>query len=98
MDAVNHPSHYKRYADPLLVQVRGALVTDTDMCEMECFDAMVNRFKSLDQIRGYLIGNSFKYQWRYDDKGGVQDLHKAQWYENKLIKLEEIVEGLNARF
>jgi hypothetical protein len=95
MDTVNHPTHYKRYVPPLLIKIRGALLIDTDMCDVECFDAMINRFTSTDQIRGYLIGNSFKYQWRYDDKGGVIDLNKAQWYSKKLITLEEIVEDLD---
>jgi hypothetical protein len=27
-----------------------------------------------------------KYLWRYPDKNGLQDLEKAQWYLDKLIK------------
>lgn len=91
MDAVNHPSHYKREAGPLLIKVRGALLDDADIVDLECFEAMINMFPSVDQIRGYLRGNSFKYRWRYEDKGGLQDLRKARWYEKKLEKLEEAV-------
>tara|TARA_A100001011_G_scaffold397392_2_gene498210 strand:- start:8325 stop:8651 length:327 start_codon:yes stop_codon:yes gene_type:complete len=34
----------------------------------------------------YLQGNVMKYIWRYEYKDGVQDLEKAQWYLNELIK------------
>lgn len=89
MDAVNNPTHYKRPADELLVHVRGALLEgDVDVVNMECFEAMVNHLSNVDQIRGYLRGNSFKYRWRYQDKAGLQDLQKAKWYEKKLEKLE----------
>lgn len=92
MDAVNHPTHYKRKADPLLAAVRGALLEDdVDCVNIECFEAMINQLNTPDQIRGYLRGNSFKYRWRYTDKAGVQDLKKAAWYEKKLLKLEEAI-------
>jgi cytochrome c biogenesis protein ResB len=28
-----------------------------------------------------------KYLWRYKYKNGLEDLHKAQWYLNKLIEV-----------
>ena len=34
----------------------------------------------------YLQGNIMKYIWRYQYKDGVQDLEKAQWHLNELIK------------
>ena len=34
-------------------------------------------------------GNVVKYVSRYKFKGGLEDLKKAQWYLNKLIKLVE---------
>ena len=40
-----------------------------------------------DAFFGYLKGNIQKYVWRYEMKKGVQDLEKAQWYLNKLIKV-----------
>tara|TARA_Y100000004_G_scaffold190958_1_gene248941 strand:- start:104 stop:418 length:315 start_codon:yes stop_codon:yes gene_type:complete len=36
----------------------------------------------------YLQGNIIKYVWRYRYKNGVEDLEKAQWYLNKLIKVK----------
>ena len=34
----------------------------------------------------YVEGNIIKYVTRYKDKGGLEDLLKAEWYLNKLIK------------
>jgi hypothetical protein len=54
---------------------------------IECIDAM-QAMLSRDEFIGYLRGNVFKYQWRYQHKNGVEDLKKAQWYANRLIELE----------
>lgn len=55
---------------------------------IECIDAM-QAMLSREEFIGYLRGNIFKYQWRYKLKNGVEDLKKAQWYQNKLIEVEE---------
>ena len=55
--------------------------------KMQCIDAM-EAMLSVDEFRGYLRGNIFKYQWRFRDKGGLEDLRKARWYLDRLIKLE----------
>ena len=39
-----------------------------------------------DGFEFYLQGNIMKYLWRYRYKNGVEDLKKAEWYLNKLIK------------
>ena len=54
---------------------------------IECIDAM-QAMLSREEFIGYLRGNIFKYQWRYKLKNGVEDLEKAQWYANRLIKME----------
>jgi hypothetical protein len=38
---------------------------------------------------GYLEGNVVKYVSRWKDKGGVEDLKKAQHYLQKLIEVSE---------
>lgn len=38
---------------------------------------------------GYLEGNVIKYVSRWKDKGGVDDLKKAQHYLTKLIETQE---------
>ena len=37
----------------------------------------------------YLEGNIIKYVTRYKDKGGLEDLKKAEWYLTRLIKIQE---------
>lgn len=32
------------------------------------------------------IGNAVKYLWRWQDKGGLEDLKKARWYLEDAIK------------
>lgn len=53
--------------------------------EIECIDYMRQRL-SEQEFEGYLNGNVIKYihRWRY--KNGVEDLKKAQWYLDRLIK------------
>lgn len=54
---------------------------------IECIVAM-EAMLSPEEFIGYLRGNIFKYQWRYKQKNGIEDLKKAQWYQNKLIEKE----------
>ena len=45
-----------------------------------------------DEYHGYLKGNVLKYVSRYKFKGEpLEDLQKAQWYLNRLIK--EVKDG-----
>jgi len=39
-----------------------------------------------DGFEAYLQGNILKYICRYKYKNGVEDLKKAKWYLNRLIK------------
>jgi len=52
---------------------------------VECIDALdaatVNK-KGLDAI---CTANIIKYLWRCEEKGGLEDLKKAQWYLSKMI-------------
>jgi len=45
---------------------------------------------SREQLIGFHRINVLKYVTRYDKKGGVEDLKKAQFYLDKLIALEEV--------
>ncbi len=51
---------------------------------IECIDA-IEASMSAEEFQGYCKGNLIKYTWRYRDKGGVQDLQKANWYLDRLI-------------
>ena len=56
---------------------------------VECIDA-IEESMSAEAFQGYLKGNTLKYLWRYNYKGKpLQDLQKAEWYLNKLIKTIE---------
>ena len=60
---------------------------------IECIDA-IEAMLTHEEFVGYLRGNSLKYRWRFRYKNGVEDLRKAEWYENKLLKiLEEKIDG-----
>ena len=47
--------------------------------EIECIDALESAL-GVEGFRGYCIGNAMKYLWRYNNKGGLQDLSKSEWY------------------
>lgn len=53
--------------------------------KIECIEAM-EAMLTPEEFRGYLRGSIFKYQWRVMDKNGVEDLEKAKWYLDYLIK------------
>lgn len=56
--------------------------------EIECIDAI--KAATNEGFEHYMQGNILKYLWRYRYKNGVEDLKKARWYLNRLIKeLEE---------
>tara|TARA_R110000772_G_scaffold64044_1_gene143209 strand:- start:136 stop:387 length:252 start_codon:yes stop_codon:yes gene_type:complete len=55
---------------------------------IECID-YIEDFLTEEEYIGYLRGNIAKYlhRWRY--KNGIEDLKKAQWYGNRLMKVVE---------
>ena len=73
-DNIN-PKHYKRGA-------------------IECIDA-IQASLSAEQFKGYLKASAIKYLWRYDQKNKgnqdkiVEDLQKADWFLQRLIKEEQ---------
>jgi hypothetical protein len=55
---------------------------------IECVEA-IEASMSSEAFKGFLKGNVQKYVWRYEGKGGVESLQKAQWYLNRLIATVE---------
>ena len=55
---------------------------------IECIEA-IEAAMSHEEFIGYLRGNIFKYNWRYRNKNGIEDLRKAEWYLRKLIEKTE---------
>lgn len=53
---------------------------------IECIDA-IRASMSAHQFSGFLKGNVIKYLWRFEHKGKpAEDLKKAAWYLDRLIK------------
>ena len=53
---------------------------------MECID-WIEKKLTHEEMHGYLKGNILKYLYRYEDKENpLQDLQKARWYLERLIK------------
>lgn len=55
---------------------------------LEVIDILRAKLTS-EQFKGYLLGNVLKYLFRFEFKGGKEDLEKAQFYLNRLIKLKK---------
>ena len=53
--------------------------------DIQPWDAM-QAWMSKEAFQGFLQGNAIKYLARWKDKGGVEDLQKAQHYIQKLIE------------
>ena len=52
---------------------------------IECIEAIEEALTD-KEIRGYFKGNCLKYLWREQYKNGLEDLKKARWYLDRLIK------------
>ena len=55
---------------------------------IECINA-IQASMTDDQFAAYCKGNVMKYLWRYEQKNQEQDLRKAEWYLQRLIKVVE---------
>jgi len=53
---------------------------------IECIEAIAEATKQLHGIEAVATANVIKYVWRWKSKNGIEDLQKAQWYLNHLIK------------
>jgi hypothetical protein len=62
---------------------------------VECIDA-IEASMGAEAFKGFLKGNIQKYVWRYEAKGKLESLQKAQWYLNRLIVTIEAEEAWSA--
>lgn len=61
---------------------------------VECIEAI--RASMTDEaFAGYCKGNVMKYIFRYENKGGVEDLNKALVYLNWLVRIVDKIEDDN---
>ena len=56
--------------------------------DIECIDA-IEASMSKEAFAGHCKACAIKYLWRYQQKGGVESLQKAQWYLSRLISTEK---------
>ena len=57
---------------------------------IECIDALKAATISKTGIEAVCTANAIKYLWRYEEKNGIEDVKKARWYIDRLIReLEE---------
>lgn len=57
--------------------------------KVECIDALESATVNLTGIEAVCTANAIKYLWRWKRKNGVEDLQKAKWYIERLIKEQE---------
>lgn len=63
---------------------------------IECIEALKAATVGLTGMEAVCTANVIKYLWRWKFKNGVEDLKKACWYINHLIK--ELEEGNNVNY
>lgn len=54
--------------------------------DIECIDAIKAATVGKTGIEAACVANVIKYLWRYEAKNGVEDVRKAKWYIDRLIK------------
>lgn len=53
---------------------------------IECIDAIEAAVSDLNGTDAFLTGQIIKYVWRWKWKNGAEDLNKARWYLDRLIR------------
>ena len=61
--------------------------------KFECIEVMADVFGK-EAVKDFCLLNAFKYIWRQEKKGGVEDVKKAVWYLNKYIELSDSHENV----
>ena len=53
---------------------------------IECIEALKAATTRLTGIEAVCTANAIKYLWRWKDKNGAEDIRKAIWYCERLLK------------
>lgn len=62
--------------------------------DIECIDALKAATVGKRGIEAVCVANVIKYLWRYEKKNGIEDIRKAKFYIERLLKeLEESQQG-----
>ena len=62
---------------------------------IEAIEAIKSAVATAPPVQAVFVANILKYVWRYREKNGIQDLCKARWYLNELIKEVEKHDKVN---
>lgn len=65
------------------------IIRRTIPVERECIDIVDVMTEDKQGLEAFCTGNIVKYLYRYNKKGGVEDVKKAEWYFKKLIEVLE---------
>jgi hypothetical protein len=91
MDQIRHEEYMKRQMQELNEAGRKHEYADMvnkpphyNQAGIECIEAI--KAATGTGYKSYLQGNIIKYLWRHEYKNGVEDLKKAHWYLERLIK------------
>lgn len=57
--------------------------------KVECLDALESATIGKTGIEAVCVANVIKYLWRYEEKNGLEDVKKAQFYLNRLLSTLE---------
>ena len=61
--------------------------------KFECIEVMADVFGK-EAVKDFCLLNAFKYIWRQEKKGGIEDVKKAVWYLDKYIELSDSHENV----
>ena len=53
---------------------------------IECIDCIKSAIVGKVGIEAFCVGNAIKYLFRYEEKNGIEDVKKARWYIDRLIR------------
>ena len=57
---------------------------------VECIEALKSATVNKSPFEAICVSNVIKYLWRYEEKGGLEDVMKAAWYLKRLMmEIEE---------
>lgn len=62
---------------------------------LEAIDVIEAFCDGLEGVEAFCTGNAIKYLCRWQKKNGIEDLKKAEWYLQRLIRHHEMVESKN---
>ena len=78
---------YEHYFKPIINEDNVNHPSHYTQGKIECIDAMESAYGT-EAVIMFCMCNAFKYQWRFNKKNGREDILKCQWYQNKMVELQ----------